>query len=171
MVSDRLSIRRIVLADASFILELLNEEAFLKFIGDKGVRTISDAERYITDGPVASHSEHGYGLDLIELAPDFAPVGIGGLLKRDYLDEPDIGFAVLEKYRREGIALEACNLILEAAYTVHALDRLLAIVNSKNQASVALLRKIGFIYQSEIDVPGSNDPVDVYSCSLNEAGS
>ncbi len=161
MESDRLRIRRMELEDAPFILKLLNESAFLEHIGDKGVRTNKDAEKYITDGPAASHIEHGFGLDVIEFKFDLTLVGICGLLRREYLSDPDLGYAVLADHQRKGVAFEACNMILETARLNH-IRKVLAIVSPRNNASVRLLEKIGFSGRTEIDIPGSTNPDDLY---------
>ena len=96
--TERLVLRRLALDDAAFLLELLNEPAFLKNIGDRGARTLTDARRYIARGPVASYRKFGFGLYLVELKDSGAPIGICGLLKRDWLEDVDIGFAFLQRY-------------------------------------------------------------------------
>ena len=96
--TDRLRLRWISSLDAEFIVELLNEPSWLRFIGDKGVRTTQDANAYISNGPVAMYARHGFGLYLTELKEDSVPIGICGLIKRDGLDDVDIGFAFLPRY-------------------------------------------------------------------------
>ena len=88
--TDRLIVRPITLDDAPFILTLLNEPSFLRYIGDKKVRTAQDATQYILNGPVASYERHGFGLCLVELKETHTPIGICGLLKREELPDPDI---------------------------------------------------------------------------------
>ena len=166
MKSKRLRLRRMEFQDAPFILELLNEPAFLEHIGDRGVRTLEDAEKYIFDGPMASYAHNRFGLDVIELKSTRERVGIAGLLKRTYLDEPDIGYAVLSNYWRKGIALEACKMVLQSATIRLGLHRVDAIVSSQNYASIGLLIKLGFVYQSDIQIPRSTENVNLYSIQL-----
>src|SRR3954463_1726291 len=96
--TDRLILRHLSTADAEFILELLNDPSFLRYIGDKQVRTLEDARRYVLDGPVKSYERYGFGLNLVELKSEAKPIGICGILKRDTLPDPDIGFAFLPAY-------------------------------------------------------------------------
>ncbi len=103
--TERLILRRLTTGDAEFIFELLNDPDFLRFIGDKGVRSLDDARGYILSGPVASYAQHGFGLWLVELKGSNTPVGICGLLKRDALDDVDIGFAFLPPLPLEWLRL------------------------------------------------------------------
>src|SRR5690606_38235364 len=97
--TQRLVLRRLSAADAPFVLELLNDPAWLEHIGDRGVRTLDDARAYLAAGPVAMYAEHGFGLYLVEVREDGAPAGICGLVRRDFLDDVDLGFAFLPRYR------------------------------------------------------------------------
>jgi RimJ/RimL family protein N-acetyltransferase len=97
------------MADAAFVVELLNDPSFLQHIGDKGVRTEADACRYLETGPLASYARHGFGLLRVGLRESGEPVGMCGLLKRDWLPDPDIGFALLPRFWRRGYALEAAS--------------------------------------------------------------
>lgn len=133
--------------DAPFILELLNDDAFLRYIGDKGVRSIDGALKYITDGPVASYAQHGFGLDVVCLKAGLTPIGICGLLKRDTLPEPDIGFAYLAPYCGSGYGYEAAAATLAHARDVLHIPRVLAITSPDNAASIALLGKLGFQFE------------------------
>jgi RimJ/RimL family protein N-acetyltransferase len=134
-------------ADAAFILELLNDAAFLRFIGDKGVRTEDDAVRYVETGPRASYERHGFGLLLVVLRATGEAAGICGLLKRDALDHADLGFAFLERFRGQGLASEAAAAVLEHARGALRLDTLLAITSPDNEASMGLLGKLGFRFE------------------------
>ena len=93
--TDRLTLRHLTRDDAEFILQLLNEPSWLRFIGDKGVRTIEDARKYILNGPVEMYSRLGFGLYLVELNDEDTSIGICGLIKRDSLDDVDIGLDLL----------------------------------------------------------------------------
>src|SRR5713101_5466483 len=96
--TKRLSLRRLSVDDAEFILKLLNEASFIQNIGDKGVRTIDDARSYIRNGPVASYEKFGFGLWLVEMKASGVRAGICGLLKRDVLEHVDIGYAFLPEF-------------------------------------------------------------------------
>ncbi len=141
--TDRLSLRRMSLDDAGFIVELLNDPAFLRFIGDKGVRNSEDARRYIVTGPMDSYQRHGFGLWLVELKGSNRPIGICGLLKRESLADVDLGFAFLPQYRSKGYAYESAAAVMDHARTHLGLRRVVAISNADNTGSHRVLGKIG----------------------------
>lgn len=147
----RLRIRRLTPADGPFIVLLLNDPAFLKYIGDRGVRTVDDAIAYIDNGPVSSHARFGFGLDAVEDLRTGEPMGICGLLRRDELDAPDIGFAFLPPFRGRGIAGEAATAVLDDAASRLAIARVLAIVQADNAPSIALLERLGFRFERVAD--------------------
>jgi RimJ/RimL family protein N-acetyltransferase len=140
-------------ADAEFMLELLNEEAFLLNIGDRGVRTVADAAAYILNGPVASYEKFGFGLYAVELKESGAPIGICGLLKRDSLDDVDIGFAFLKKFWGRGYAYESAAAVMDYGWTKVGLNRIVAITAPENHASIELLEKIGLRFEKMIQMP------------------
>ena len=129
--------------DAEFILELLNDPSFIRYIGDKAVRDLGAARRYIIDGPVKSYDAHGFGLYLVELKMNRTPIGICGVLKRDTLPDPDIGFAFLPAYWNQGYAFESAAAVMDHARETLKLGRILAITSPDNEASGKLLDKIG----------------------------
>jgi RimJ/RimL family protein N-acetyltransferase len=141
-------------ADAEFMLELLNEEAFLLNIGDRGVRTVADAAAYILSGPVASYQKFGFGLYAVERKESGAPIGICGLLKRDSLDDVDIGFAFLKKFWGHGYAYESAAAVMDYGWTKVGLNRIVAITAPENHASIELLEKIGLRFEKMIQMPG-----------------
>ena len=150
LVTERLDLRCMTTDDAEFILQLLNDADFIRFIGDKGVRTIDDACRYILNGPIASYERHGFGLWLVQLRPSSVPVGMCGLLKRETLDDVDIGFAFLPHYRSRGYALEAAAAVMQYGRNVLGLKRIVAIVDPDNGGSIRLLQKIGLTFDRMI---------------------
>ena len=145
--TERLSLRRLTVDDAPVILELLNDPDFLRFVGDKGVRTLADARDYISSGPLASYHRYGFGLWLIELKASLLPVGICGLLKREALPDADLGFALLPRYRSVGYALESASAVLQYGREVLGLGRIVAIADSDNSASIRILEKIGMRFE------------------------
>jgi ribosomal-protein-alanine N-acetyltransferase len=147
--TERLVLRHLELLDAAFILELLNEAAFLKFIGDKGVRTLDDAREYILKGPIDSYERHGFGLYAVCL-PDGTPTGICGLVKRDGLADVDVGFAFLSRHRSKGYAAESASAVLAHARQVLRLQRVVAITSPDNLGSIAVLGKIGLEFERMI---------------------
>ncbi|HJT67472.1 MAG TPA: GNAT family N-acetyltransferase [Pyrinomonadaceae bacterium] len=145
--TERLILRHFNTDDAPFILALLNEPSFLRYIGDKKVRTLEDAGQYILNGPVATYELHGFGLYKVELKDAHTPIGMCGLLKREELPQPDIGFAFLPDFWNKGFASEAAAAVLKDARERLKLDRILAIVNPDNEASIKLLEKLGFNFE------------------------
>jgi [ribosomal protein S5]-alanine N-acetyltransferase len=148
--TERLNLRRMALDDAEFIVELLNDPDFIRFIGDKGVRTPDDARDYILTGPVDSYARHGFGLWVVELKGSGRAVGICGLLKRATLDDVDIGFAFLPEYRSRGYASESAAAVMDHARNVLGLERIVAIINDDNTGSQRVLEKIGMAFDRMI---------------------
>jgi RimJ/RimL family protein N-acetyltransferase len=167
--TDRLVVRRLALDDAAFLLELLNEPAFLKNIGDRGARTLTDARRYIARGPVASYRKFGFGLYLVELKDSGTPIGICGLLKRDWLEDVDIGFAFLQKFWSHGYARESAAAVMHYGWTKLRLKRIVAITKPTNQASIALLEKLGLHFENNIVQPDHAGENKLFAASAPDA--
>jgi len=142
--TERLSLRRVTVDDAEFILTLLNTPSFLRYIGDKKVRNLEDARQYILTGPVASYERYGFGLLLVELKESQMPIGMCGILKREELPDPDIGFALLPDFWSKGFAFEAAAAVLQDARERLRVQRILAITIMDNEASIGLLQRLGF---------------------------
>jgi RimJ/RimL family protein N-acetyltransferase len=151
--TPRLRLRYLTSHDAAFILELLNEPEFIRNIGDREVRSLEDARRYIRSGTVTGYEKSGFGLYLVELHEDATPIGICGLLKRDYLDDVDVGFALSNKFRNRGYAFEAACAVMRYGQQVLRLDRIVAITAPDNHASIKLLRRLGLEFERNIRVP------------------
>ena len=166
LTTPRLALRELTEADAPFMLQLLNEPSFIRNVGDRGVRTIEDARDYITNGPQASYTRFGFGLYLVERRPALTPIGICGLLKRDQLPEPDIGFAFLPAYWSQGYAMEAAAAVRDHARDGLDLPRLLAIVSPSNASSIRLLERLGFGYESMTRLTPEAHDVRLYACLL-----
>lgn len=137
------------MADADFILELLNEEGFLRFIGDKGVRTLGDAREYIRQGPMDSYERHGFGLYLTS-SRDGAALGICGLVKREGLADVDVGFAFLSRHQSKGYAVESAAAVMAHGRQALNLQRIVAITSPENFGSIAVLQRIGLEFERMI---------------------
>ena len=143
----RLQLRELAPRDAPFILVLLNEPSFIQNIGDRGVRSLADAHEYLVNGPIASYTRHGFGLYRVELAATDEPIGICGILQREALPDPDLGFAFLPAYWGQGFAFEAAAAVRSYARSQLGVGRLLAITSPRNDASIRLLERLGFRFE------------------------
>ena len=142
--TPRLRLRTLTAEDAAFILELLNEPAWIRFIGDRGVRTLDDAREYILTGPAAMVARLGFGLLAVELKDGGVPTGICGLIKRDTMTEVDLGFALFERHWGRGYAYEAALAVLAHGRDVLKVPRVVALTDPANDRSGRLLEKLGF---------------------------
>jgi [ribosomal protein S5]-alanine N-acetyltransferase len=144
--TERLILRPLTEGDAGFIFELVNDPSFIQNIGDRNVRTLDDAKRYITNGPVASYAKNGFGLYLVELKDTGQPIGMCGLIRRSMLNDVDIGYAYLPRFWSKGYAIEAALVMKQYARDVIGLKRLVAVVDPQNTASIRLLEKLGMTF-------------------------
>jgi RimJ/RimL family protein N-acetyltransferase len=161
--TERLILRWLSVADAEFILRLLNEPSFLHYIGDKGVKTIADARKYILGGPVVSYEQLGFGLYLTELKEDGVPIGICGLLKRESLDDVDIGFAFLPEFWRHGYAFESAAAVMAYGRDVVGLPRIVAITSPDNGDSIKVLRKLGLRFERMIKLSEGGPAINLFA--------
>lgn len=145
--TERLVIDRFVLDDAPFILELVNEPDWIRYIGDKGVHDLAGAQAYLENGPIAMYAKLGYGLMRVDSKAHGVPVGMCGLLKRDTLPDADIGFALLDRWRNRGYAKEATQAVLQYGWNVLGFNRVLAITTPDNERSIKVLVGIGFRFE------------------------
>lgn len=164
--TERLVLRRLCLDDAAFIVQLLNEPSFLHYIGDKGVRTLDDARTYLLQGPIASYERHGFGLYRVEIKTSGVPIGICGLLKRDTLDDVDVGFAFLPAFWLRGYAFESASAML--AYGKHTLGlrRIVAITQTDNVGSIKTLEKLGLTFERMVRFAEDEDEIRLYGIAL-----
>lgn len=161
--TQRLIVRRLTVEDAEFILTLLNEPSFLRYIGDKKVRNLDDARQYILNGPVASYEQHGFGLCLVELRESRTSIGMCGILKRAELPDPDIGFALLSDFWNKGFGFEAATAVLNDAHERLKLQRILAITSLDNDASINLLQRLGFRFEGHRQLSAGGEPVKLFA--------
>lgn len=169
--TDRLILRWLTPDDdAAFILELLNDPSFIRFIGDKGVHTLAEARNYILNGPVASYEKFGFGLYAVELKDDHVAIGMCGVLKRDTLPHPDIGFAFLPTYWNRGYAFESAAAVMKYARDVLRLNQILAITTPDNEASAKLLNKIGLRFVKLTTLAAGADEVKLFGSHYETTG-
>jgi RimJ/RimL family protein N-acetyltransferase len=145
--TERLRVRWLIAEDSAFILALVNQPSWIQYIGDKGVRTLQDALRYIENGPVAMYKRAGFGLYLVQLAKTGEPIGICGLIKRDALEDVDLGFAFLPTFWGNGYAFESAAAVISYGRKVLGLRRIVAILSPDNHRSSKLLEKLGFCFE------------------------
>lgn len=163
--TDRLILRWLTMSDAPFILSLLNQPSFLRFIGDRGVRSLGDAEQYILQGPIKSYQQLGFGLYLTELRDGNTPIGICGLIKREMLHDVDIGFAFLPQFWSQGYAFEVASAVMIYGTNVLKLRRIVAIVSPDNDRSIRVLEKIGLKFENMMSWPQDGSQLKVYVSS------
>jgi RimJ/RimL family protein N-acetyltransferase len=164
--TPRLLLRPLTLYDASFVLELMNQPSYHRFIGDRGVRDTAGALNYIQTRFIASYEKHGYGLYAVVMLGTATLAGICGLVKRETLPQPDLGFAFLPAYWSQGLAREAAQATLQHARKTIGLKQILAVTHPENEASMRLLQKLGFTFQEMIQFPGDDESLKLFTCDL-----
>lgn len=164
--TERLRIRPLSAVDAPFILQLLNEPSFIQNIGDRGVRMVSDAEMYIEQGPVSSYARNGFGLCLVTLKESGESIGMCGLIKRQALEDVDIGYAFLPKFWSKGYAFEAALAFKQYAREVIGLTRLAAIVDPDNQGSIRVLEKLGMKFEKLVKLSPADIDLKLFAIEL-----
>ena len=165
--TDRLILRWLTTDDAAFMLELLNDPSWLRFIGDRGVRTLEDARNYILTGPMEMYSRLGFGLYLTELKDEGrTPIGICGLIKRDSLEDVDLGFAFLSRFQSKGYGFEAASATLAYGREQLGLKRIVAITSEDNEGSSRLLEKIGMKFERMIMVADDTEELKLFGADF-----
>lgn len=152
--TDRLILRHLSEADAPFMLELMNEPDYYRFVGDRGLRTTADAAAYVAEKILPSYDRFGFGFYLVELKSDATAIGICGLVKRETLDWVDVGFSFLEIHRGKGYAYEAAKAVMDYGRTRLALPRIIGVTAPDNRISIRLLEKLGLRFEKRIHLPG-----------------
>ena len=160
--TSRLKLRWLETHDAAFIFDLVNDPMWLRHIGDKNVSDLDDARHYLETGPLAMYQSLGFGLNLVSLIEDNSPIGICGLLKRESLDDVDLGFALLPAYRGRGYAREAAAAVLEHGFRELKANRVVAILKPDNAASKTLLLKLGFSYEKDFQTEPNSSKLALY---------
>lgn len=148
--TQRLRLRKFTIEDSAFIIELVNTPGWLRFIGDRHIHTAEQAIQYLENGPTKSYRENGFGLSMVETLNDAIAIGMCGLLKREQLDVPDVGFAFLPQYMNMGYAYEIAHATVVHAHEALALPKLAAITLPENERSIRLLEKMNFRFEKKI---------------------
>lgn len=164
--TERLRLCRLTLDDAGLMLAIWNDPAFIRFVGDRGIRTIDEARVALQEGAFRLYAEHGFGPYRMSLRSDGSAVGICGLFRRDGLADTDIGFSTLPQYCGRGYGFEAARAVIEHARDDARLIRLTALVASQNVASMRLIEKLGMMFEKMVRIPGDSADVRLYSMSL-----
>ena len=163
--TSRLTLRRLLFDDAPFLVDLLNQPSFIENIGDRGVRTIEDAHRYLREGPMAMYDRFGFGLWHTALKSG-EPLGMCGLLKRDNLPDVDVGFAFLPQFWGRGFAYEAAAATLRHGAQKFGLTRVVGVVSEGNAGSIRVLEKLGMGFERMVSMREEEPPIRLYGRSL-----
>ena len=164
--TDRLILRQFSPDDAEFILELVNDPSFIQNIGDRGVRSLEDAQRYLETGPIASYARKGFGLWLVQLKESGESIGMCGLIKRDTLEDVDIGYAFLPKFWSKGYAVESARAVREYGHKTIGLKRLVAITDPVNEGSIRVLKKIGLKFEKMVRLSADDIELKLFAADL-----
>ena len=162
LTTQRLRLRWLSADDAGLLLSIWNDPAFVRHVGDRGIRTRDEAAQAFSDGPLKLYNEYGYGPYRVSLLENDQAIGICGLFRRDNLDDPDVGFALLPEYCGKGYASEAAMAVVEHAKHSLRLPRLTAIVSPGNAASIGLIEKLGLRFERMIRMPGDSEDISLY---------
>ncbi|PEC82777.1 alanine acetyltransferase [Bacillus cereus] len=154
--TERLVLRWFDIKDAPFILKLVNDPAWIQYIGDKRIKNLEDAKKYILNGPIDMYNKMGFGLYLVERKEDLTSLGMCGLIKRDSLEDVDIGFAFLKEFRSKGYGYESASAVIEYGVQKLGLKRIVAITTIDNIHSGKLLEKVGLKFEEIISDSGED---------------
>jgi len=164
--TTRLVLEEFALSDAVFIVGLLNQPSFIEFIGDRGVRTSADAERYLREGPMHSYRQHGHGLLKVSLRDSATPIGMCGLVRRDTLPHADIGFALLPQFWNVGYVTEAARAAIEDGRRRLGLRQVLGITSPHNTRSIQVLGKLGLQFVEERSLAAGATPLRIFALEM-----
>lgn len=164
--TKRLTIRPLTESDTDFIFELYNTAGFKRFVGDKQLHSTQDARHYLTKNLMSMYETPGMGLFRIALQGDDIPIGICGLIKRDSLDDIDLGYGYLPAFEGQGYAFEAAEAMMTLAREEMALRRLVAITDSANARCISLLTRLGFSFEKNQESLPNGGYLALYGIAL-----
>jgi RimJ/RimL family protein N-acetyltransferase len=164
--TERLTLRKLTVDDAPFMLDLLNQPSFIQFIGDRGVRTLDDARDFITKRYIEAYERLGFGIYLTLLKENQTPIGICGLVKRDGLDDVDVGYAFLPQHWSKGYASESVSAVLDYARDTLGIRRVLGITTSDNTGSIRVLVKAGLKFERMVKLPGDEAELKLFAITI-----
>lgn len=160
--TERLIIRPMSLDDAEFIFELYNSPKFIKYIGDRNIKTLSDAENYIRNRFLPQFEKLGFGNYLIVTKDENQKIGGVGVFEREGLDVVDIGFSLLERFEGKGYAYEAAFKVKSIGMDEFGLKKISAITTKDNFSSQKLIEKLGLKFQKYVNLPEDNEELMYY---------
>jgi len=163
LVTQRLVLRRFTADDAPFVLALLNDPDWLKYIGDNGVRTLDDASAYLREGPMAMYTRFGFGLLAVDFKDGGQTIGMCGLIQRDGVADVDIGYAFLPAFRARGLAREAASAVLALGHGTLGIPRIVAFTAPDNERSARLLGEIGMRLERTTVLPNSAEELLLFA--------
>lgn len=161
--TERLSLRWLTLDDADFMLRIWNDPAFVRFVGDRGLRTTEDARQALEEGVLQTYADFGYGAYIVSLKENDALIGTCGLYRRKEFNDPDIGFALLPDFCGRGLAYEAAVAVRDFARNNLGLRRISAIVSPENAPSIGLIEKLGLSFENNVRLNGDDEDVSIYA--------
>ena len=161
--TERLILRRMSVADASFMLETLNEPSFIRNVADRGVRTVEDAADYIRSKMLPSYEHFGFGFYIVELKESATPIGVCGIVKRETMEDVDVGYSLLDRFAGNGYAYEAAAAVMEYGRTTHGLKRIVGVTSPDNHRSIKLLEKLGLRYEKMVQLSTFETPSALYA--------
>ena len=164
--TERLSLRRLTLDDAELMLAIWNDPAFIRYVGDRGIRGVDEARNAMRAGALHLWETYGYGPYRVAVREDDTAIGLCGLFRRDGLDEPDIGYAILPDWCGQGYGFEACRAVIDSCANDLGLERLIAIISPANTASIGLIEKLDFEFERMHRMPDDDDDVRIYGKQL-----
>lgn len=167
ILTERLSLSSLKTRDAAFFQALVNTSSWIQYIGDRHVHTVKDARAYLKSGPLQHEQTHGFGMRKVTLLDTQLPIGICGLVRRDGLPYPDLGFAILPEFEGQGFAFEAARKVLAEDAPLWNITEVSAITTLENRRSIALLHRLGFSQNGEIQLPDQDEVLHYFCLSLS----
>ncbi|NNE29582.1 MAG: GNAT family N-acetyltransferase [Saprospiraceae bacterium] len=166
--TERLGIRKFFMEDAPFLFDLVNSPGWLEHIGDRDIKTLQAAKEYLQSRYLEGYQEEGFGFYVLELLSDRVKVGTSGFIKRDFLEEIDVGFALLPEHEGKGYAFEATSAIIDFGKTEFGIDRTVAITSPENARSIRLLKKLGYRFERQVAWPETLEPLMLFGRGIGK---